>query len=157
MTLDNRTSKIFCKIVGVDLWHKISYRNTSLIFMSDNLFSRMSSWKESFLWATCKIKCKGKCEGKGKGKYKCKDQVKGKAVPNLNWTSRHKGRWRSGFARLTSVLDGGDWSYLRPAQWNSGKRGLAGSQTWCVEFIDEKVFLACRELNHDGLFIRPIA
>jgi hypothetical protein len=58
---------------------------------------------------------------------------------------------------LTSVLDGGDWSYLRPAQWKSGKGGLAGSQTQCAEFVEEKVFLACRELNHDGLFVQPVA
>ena len=36
------------------------------------------------------------------------------------------------------------------------ERGLTGSQTQCVEFIEEKVFLACRELNHDGLFVQPI-
>jgi hypothetical protein len=35
--------------------------------------------------------------------------------------------------------------------------GLAGSQTQCVELIEEKIFLDCLELNHDSLVVQPIA
>ena len=82
--------------------YKINYRNTNLTFMSDNLISRMSSWKHN-LFFEVHVKLNVKVTVKVNVKVKVK--IKLKLNLCLIWIVH---QIRSEFVRLTSVLDEGD-------------------------------------------------
>jgi hypothetical protein len=101
--------------------------------------------------------------------YTDPDLVKVKLSLCFNWAPLHEdvlGEWRySSTHSLTSALDGGEWSALRPSRFTTNER-IPGTH-WIGGWVDPRAILDAmvkrkipslrRESNPRTLIVQPIA